>query len=248
MGEQLLEGCAIAVLILLHRLRHILVIVPAEIRSKGLVSLAQRSVLGESILKRLLPRGHVIESRIVPRIVRHREERDAQHHALLHGIGHHTEAILQSLWQTSIIVYRTHFHEVGVHVGGVDLLIGVVVAGIVPPPSHGATEFGVHRCQIITVWHRPHAPSRGVDGDVGRHSRQGFEETLAIGLSHPTQGVDLWHEVQRTHTSFGGTTWLVPLLINRFLHSRQMICIRFAVCIRLRHTHVVYKDSKLAHS
>ena len=247
-GEQLLEGSTIAALILLHRLRHIFVIIPAEIGRKGLVSLAQRCIFGESILKCLLPRGHVVKSRIVPRIVCHREECDARHHALLHGIGHHTKSIFQRLLHTRIVVHGTHLHEVGVHVGGVNLLIGVVVARIVPPPSHGTTEFFVHRCQIAAIGHRPHTPSRGVDGDVGRHSRQGFEETLAIGLSHPTQGVNLWHKVQRTHAIFGGAACLVPLRINGFLHSRQVIRICFAVCFRSRHTHVVHEDGKLAHT
>ena len=217
-GEQLLEGSTIAALILFHRFRHIFVIIPAEIGRKGLVSLAQRCIFGESILKCLLPRGHVVKSRIVPRIVCHREECDARH------------------------------HEVGVHVGGVNLFVRVVVARIIPPPSHGTTEFFVHRCQIAAIGHSPHTPSRGVDGDVGRHSRQSLEETLAIGLSHPTQRINLWHEVQRTHAIFGGAACLVPLRINGFLHCRQVIRICFAVCFRSRHTHVVHEDGKLAHA
>ena len=247
-GEQLLKSSAVAVFILLHRLRHILMIIPTEVRRKGLVSLTQRSVFGESILKCLFPRRHIVKLGIVPRIVCHREERDARHHALLHGIGHHSKTILQFLLQTRVIINSAHLHEVGVHVGGVNLFVRVVIARIVPPPSHGATKFGVHRRQILTIGHSPHVPSCGVDGDVGRHSRQGFEETFTVSFSHPTQGVDLWHKVQRTHASFGGTACLVPFRIDGFLHSRQMLCIRFAVRFRSRHTHVVHEDRKLTHA
>ena len=248
LSEQLLKRCAITVFILLHRLRHILMIIPTEIGRKRLISLTQRSVFGESILKRLFPRRHIVELGIVPRIVCHREERDARHHALLHGIGHHSKTILQFLLQTRVIIDSAHLHEVGVHVGGVNLLIGVVIARIVPPPSHRTTKFGVHRCQIIAVWHSPHAPSCGVDGDVGRHSRQSFEETLTVSFAHPTQGVNLWHEVQRTHAIFGCTARFVPLRIDGILHCGEMVCIRFAFRFRMRHTHVVHEDRKLAHA
>ena len=196
-----------------------------------------------------LPRRLVIEAAVVPSIVSHAEDRRFGHLALLHGVAHNANTAYQLRGQFGLRIHLGHVVEVGVHVHGEYLRVGIVVTGIVPPPGYVATKLSLGCGQVVAVGHRPHTVTRGVDGNVLGRGGQCLEEAVVlVGAAGKGGAVDLRYEVQRLHRVGGNGPRLVIFLFKRPLQCRQVVGILLQVGVRTGHAHVVHEDGKLTYA
>ena len=96
-------------------LLHVFGIVPPEIRNDRLVGLLLFGAAEDSA-EAGIPRLHIVESRVVPRIVGNRKECRLRHFALLHGIRHDAQSMFELFGHLSVVVHRRHLKEIVVHV------------------------------------------------------------------------------------------------------------------------------------
>ena len=219
-------------LVAVDEVLHCLGLVPAQVVGDVVICLAHLLVLDET-LETCLPALLVLEAGIVPCIVGNGEEGSSGHRTLLHGVGYEALAIVQRRGETVSGTHRGHVHEVAVHVHGIELSVGIVVTGIVPPPCHSTAKLVHHRLCVVVVGNRPYALSCGVYGDVGRHLAQCRHKALSlVNAACKAVAIYLWHEMQGSHGVLGGSTLVVPLGFYLSLKFGQSVGILLHVGIR----------------
>ena len=184
----------------------------------------------------------------MPAVVGHAEQGQFRQLTLLHRVADDANAARERRGQRAVAVHLRHLEEVGVHVFRIDLAVGVVVAGVVPPPAHVASEILAHDVEIVAVGNTPHAPSRGVDGDVFGRGGEGREESAQIVGADPARCVGLGHEMQRTNRVGRSCSGLVVLRFQSALHGGEPRCVEFELLFAIRHSHVIDENGKLAHA
>ena len=96
-------------------LLHVFGIVPPEIRNDRLVGLLLFGAAEDSA-EAGIPRLHIVERRVVPRIVSNRKKCRLRHFALLHRIRHDAQSMFELFGHLSVVVHRRHLKEIVVHI------------------------------------------------------------------------------------------------------------------------------------
>ena len=166
---------------------------------------------------------------------------------MLHGVADerlHTEAVSH----LGVVVDMLLVVEVGIHVAHEELVHVVVVAGVVPPPSHLASEPFAHDGGILVVGHRPDVLAGNVYHRLLWRGVQRMEEPAGLLLAHPRVGVELRHVVERLHGVGRCRALAVPPLVHELLQRGKPPRADVEARRVVGHAAVVDEHAKLAHA
>ena len=111
----------------------------------------------------VFPAVMAIEVAVVPGVVSHREERNLGKLALLHRVDNHGVCAVQLPFEPIGGDDMCLIAEVGVGVHHEQLGGVLVIAGIVPPPTHLTPNPLAYKGKIAVIWHRPYVLPCDID-------------------------------------------------------------------------------------
>ena len=205
-------------------------------------------VLAKDTTKRSHPRPFIIKCGSVPPIVAGTEQRHLACCRLLHGVTDERVHAPQVGIERGVAVDVRLVVKVAVGIKQEELVHVVVVAGIVPPPCHIASEPSAHLGGIVTVGDGPHRASSDVNVYLRRCAAQRLEELLCLGLAHPRIGIELRHVMEGLHGVGRVRLFGVPLLVDELLQPCETVGSEPEHRFVIGHAYIIDEDPELTHA
>ena len=209
---------------------------------QGEVFIKHSIILADNVHKGIFPVAPGIKGVTVPGIVGHSKEAYLGHLTLLHRVADHTQALRNLCFGSG----KPHLVEGGVHISSIDTAVLVIIAGVVPPKSHGTLHQLLHLYEVGILQRAPHSAACGIDNDVGLGLADGIEIGLQLLLIGEVDGIDMGHIVDWQHRIGGIGVVLVVFLLQRVLQVVEEITI--VVDIIKVPTGIVQENGKLPYS